>query len=418
MSAFSSNGSGGQAARRESEAETQARLDEAGKPVSERVGENGASVASRLVRVRQPEPVDAPPLVLPVRATAVEEGVEAEGRATEAAVRQDVETKRVELEKLRAAALAVFMLMRFLRSQAELVVAEAERERDAFMERMPAWRRWRRSRKPSKLMAWVPWALWLADTTIMARPWGVFGSVPLPYAHSIDSGRVGQLVRAAAVSFALVFTMRFAGRNLRDFADRERLLRERVGNAIDLLVIGTVVAFAVLLAQATAKMQSAAVDVVTGGTGVTVPVSSLTSIVLFMLTASFAFGYFLNEGEIEQAEANETRVTEARATLAKVVAGETEARGEVRSLRAQLTSLTRRERLEVDEQKAHTDVSVSAHKAGNTDIYGVDVAVTPGDTNATSDGANAKPSDAANTETTNASTNAKANGRAKARGRG
>lgn len=409
---MNSNNNSGRAARRETSEETAARLKEAGQPVCDVVDENLAPAASRRVRVFQAEPVKAPPLVFPVRETAAEQGIKSDGRATEAAVRQDVETSRVELLKTLAAARARRLMTRSHRAQAELAVTEAEKERDTFMERVPAWRRWRLGRKPGRVMAWVPWALWVADTTIMARPWGVFGSVPLPFVQSVDSSRAGQLVRAASVSLALVFGMRFAGGRLRDVADRERLQKERVGSAIDLSVIGMVVAFGVMLAQATAEMQASTVDVLAGGTGVTVPVASLASIVLFMMALSFAFGYFLNEVEVEQAQANETRVIEARAALAEAVAAETVAWGEVRSLRDELASLARREQLEVDEQKAHNDTEVAAHKNTNQHVYGVDVALDNASFDAMTNGA--KPT----TVKARSASSGDRNGHSGARGRG
>jgi hypothetical protein len=374
VSAVNSNSNGGQAARRETAEEAAERLKEAGQPVCDVVDENLAPVASRRVRVFQPEPAKAPPLVLPVTETAAEQGIKSKGRATDAAVRQDVETSRVELLKKLAAARARRLAARSGRVQAELVVAEAVKERDAFMERVPAWRRWRLGRKPGRVMGLVPWALWVADTTVMARPWSVFGSIPLPYAHSIDSSRSGQLVRAATVSLGFVFGFRFVGGRLRDLADRERLQKERVGNAIDLLVIGVVVASGVMVAGATAKMQAATVNVLAGGTGVTVPLGSLKWIVFFMFALSFAFGYFLHEVEVEQAQTNAADVVKARAALAEAVAAETVAWGEVHELRDELTSLSRREQLEVDEQKAHNDTEVAAHKNTNQHVYGVDVA--------------------------------------------
>lgn len=415
MSTRGSNNNIGKAARPESAAETQARLKSAGQPIYELVDEKHESIASRLVRVLRPDPANAPPLELPITESAAEQGIKAKGRATEAGVRQDVETSRVELLTQRAEALGRLVAARFRRSQAEVLVAEAERERDAFMERVPGWRRFRLGRVAGRLMKVAPWLLVVADTTIMARPWGVFGSVPLPFVHSADANKAGQLVRAGAVSFALVFGMRLAGAKLRDLADRERLLNERVGNLVDLLVLVVAIGSAVMLAQATAKMQAATVDVLTGGTGVSVPLSSLTSVVLFMMAMSFVFGYFLNEAEIEQAAINETRVTEARAWLAEAVAAESVVRAEVRSLREQLKSLDRRERHEVDEQKAHTDVEVAVHKDGNKHLYGIDVAAKT----TTADASPIGTTDATTTPTTSvATTNGSRNGRSKVKGRG
>jgi hypothetical protein len=57
--------------------------------------------------------------------------------------------------------------------------------------------------------------------------------------------------------------------------------------------------------------------------------------------------------------------------------------GEVHLLRDELTSLARREQLEVAEQKAHNDTEVAAHKNNNQHVYGVDVALDSNGSDAT-----------------------------------
>ena len=435
MSGGRSNGWTGVAALRETATQTAARIKAAGRALYVVVDENLEKVELRQLRVREPHPVDAPGVTLPVNETAAERGIKSSGEAVEKAIGQDVEEQRTDLKVKRAKARSAFWTARSRRSQAEVVVAEAEKERDAFMERVPANRRWRLGKKAGLPMRLVPWALWAADTTIMARPWGIFGGVPIPFAHSHDLSSATLLVRAMLVSFGLIFGLRLIGNRLRDIADRARLASERSGHAVDLLVIALVAFFAFRLAEGTAQMQAAMVAVVTGGTSVSVPTSALLSIVAFLMAVSLACGYFLNESEIEQAQANDKRVMDARSALAEAVGMENDQRGEVRSLREQLRGLDRMEALLVAEQQAHTNQEVEQLKENNQHLYGIDVAASAGKNNGTkgttgntpgkSDGTKGKSSDApgsnGGTPVTPPGTprkNRHRNGRANGRGRG
>lgn len=421
MNGVRSNGWTGAAALRETAAQTAARLKAAGRALYVVVDENLDKVEVRQLRVREPKPVDPPAVTLPVIETAAERGIKASGEAVEKAIGQDVEEKRTSLKVKLAKALSEFATSRFRRSQAEVVVAEAEKERDAFMERVPANRRWRLGKKAGAPMRMVPWALWAADTTIMARPWGIFGGVPIPFSHSQDLSSATLLVRAMLVSFVVVFGLRLIGNRLRDAADRARLGSEPSGHAVDLLVIALVAFFAFRLAEGTAQMQAAMVAVVTGGTSVSVPTSALLSIVAFLMAVSLACGYFLNEAEIDQAQTNEERVTLARSALAEAVGAENAQRGEVRSVREQLRGLDRLEVLLVAEQQAHTDQEVEQLKENNQHLYGIDVAAPAGKAGGTagkSGGATGKSDGTRVTPPGTSRTNGHRNGSAKGRDRG
>jgi hypothetical protein len=362
-------------AMRETAEQTVQRFKAASRPLFDLVGGAASAVASKLVKVNDPKPVDAPPVKLPVRATAAELGIRAKGRATEKAIGQDVDKQRTYLLGRHAGEVAEFSTRRDARTQAELEVEEAEQEGAAFMERVPAWRRWMLSRRTGRAMRLVPWALWLADTSIMARPWGVYGSVPVPFVHpSTSISSATSLLRAAMVSFGLIFGVRLAGNRLRDSIERLRVRDERIGLFADALIIGVLLFFAVKLAMSTAQMQAAMIAVVTGGTTVTVPTSALFSIVAFLMAVSLACGYFLNESEIDQAKANDERVAAKRDARAAAVSAENGKRGEVRGIREQLRGLDRQEQLLVAEQAAHNEEEVFLLKEANTPLYGVDLA--------------------------------------------
>lgn len=367
---------------RETPAETEKRLALAQQQLAQIVDGTGTPVGNgngmpgpSLVRVNEPMPVDAPPVVLPVQFTAAVLAIQAKGQAVLLSARQEIERRRTTLRERRAHEVAELATCRSRRAQAQTEFNEAAAERDEFAKGVPVWRRRMLGRRTGRAVRMVPWALWAADTMIISRAWGLFGGVPVPFVHSSTSvSSLTSLLRAGLVSFGLIFGMRMVGSRLREAADRVRLGDERIGIASDVTVVGVVLFFAVQLATSTSQMQAALMKVVGGSTSVQVPTSALFAIVAFLMAFSLASGYFLTETEIEQAQVHEERVADLRDALNTAIAFENTTVGEVRSVREQLRGLDREEQLLIAEQEAHIDEEVYVHKKANVHIYGLDLA--------------------------------------------
>jgi hypothetical protein len=178
------------------------------------------------------------------------------------------------------------------------------------------------------------------------------------------------LLRAGLVSFGLIFGVRFAGGRLREIADQLRAKRPTAGLVCDAGVAGVVLLGAIALAIATSELQAALLQIVSGGSSVSVPTLLLFAICAYLITVSFACGYFLNEPELKEARLHEKRIKKARKGLAEVVSTENAQRGVVRSIREELRGLDRQEQLLIEEQTAHADEEVYILKVANGPVYG------------------------------------------------
>lgn len=363
---------GGAGPRRLTAEETRARLEQDRAPLFTVVDANGQPVTDTLgLSITAPTAPAPAPIVLPVGCTAAEMEIRAEGEATGFSIQlEHQETRRVlECRLARDRALLLSCRARATRSEQELAWELAERR--GFLDGLSRRSRRLLQRKRRQLSALVPWAVWLADTMVISRAWGLLGPLPLPFHPSVEITNVTQVLRAALVSFGLVFGARMVGGKLRELVEE---LRERwglLGVACDAGVSALVLAGAAKLALATAQMQEALLRIESGGTSVRVPTSVLFSIVAFLLSLSLAAGYFLNEPAPEQADEHDRRVAEATTTAREAAEAAAAQLGVVRATREELRSLDEEETLALAENQAHTDRRVYAHRAGNVPVYGL-----------------------------------------------
>jgi len=339
-------------------------VDANGQPVTDSVG----------VRVTVPIPATPALVSLPVSCTAAEMEIRAEGEAIAFSIQLGYQEKRHDLERRLAEDRAALLSCRGRQTRAEQDLEWELAEREAFLNALP--RRCRRllRRKGGRLPRLVPWAVWLADTMVISRAWGLLGPLPLPFHASVSVTNATQVVRAALVSFGLVFGARLVGGKLRELAENLRERWSLLGVACDAGVGALVLASAVKLALATAQMQEALLQIEAGGTSVHLPTSVLFSIVGFLVSVSLAAGYYLNEPAPEQAEDHDRRVAEARAAAVEPADEAARQLGAVRATREELNSLDEEETLALAENEAHTDRRVYAHRAGNVPIYGLELA--------------------------------------------
>jgi hypothetical protein len=172
----------------------------------------------------------------------------------------------------------------------------------------------------------------------------------------------------------MVFGGRLAGAKLREAIDELRDRQRMIGVLADGAVGGSVVAGALLLARATAQLQSALLEIQAGGTSIQLPTSVLLSIAGFLVVVSVACGYFLNEPEPEQAREHEQRVTDTKTAREAAVRAENTRKGAVRATCEQLRGLDRQEQLLIGEQEAHSDEEVFEHVRANPLVYGLEMA--------------------------------------------
>jgi hypothetical protein len=370
-----SKNSNGAGPRRLTPEETRERLQRDGAPLFTVVDANGQPVRDWIgLPVTAPTPATPPLVTLPVSCTATEMEIRAEGEATAFSIQLGYQEQRRDLERRIAGERATLLTCRARKTRAEQDLEWEMAEREAFLNGLPRRCRRRLRRKSGRLLRLVPWAVWLADTLVISRAWALLGPLPLPFHASVSVTNVTQVLRAALVSFGLVFGARLVGGKLRELADELRERWNLLGMAFDAGVGALVLAGAVKLALATAQMQEALLRIEAGGTSVHLPTSVLFSIVAFLVSVSLAAGYYLNEPAPEQAEDHDRRVTEAKAAADEATDAAAHQLGVVRATREELNSLEEEETLALAENEAHTDRHAHAHRAGNPLIYGLEFA--------------------------------------------
>jgi hypothetical protein len=355
--------------------QTRQRLDDDARPRYTLYDDQGHPLKDGVaVPVRTLAPLAAASISLPVTLTEVELEIRAEGAATGCAIESDYELERVLLDARLAGERAEQHVRHARRQQAVERLASERAAQEAFLNGLP--RRLRRlvHRRLNRLFKWVPWALFGADVTIISRAYGLLGPLPLPFHASVGLSNATQLLRAALISFALVFGLRLVGGKLKETVDDVRDHRAWIGLLADSLVGVLVVAGAVALTRSASQMQAALLQLEAGGSDLRLPTSVLFSIGVFLAAVSFACGYFLNEPELEQAADHDRRVQAAEEAYEQARDAFHTQLGIVRATREELRSLDRQEALAVQENDAHTKRRVHAHKAGNVPLYGLEAA--------------------------------------------
>jgi hypothetical protein len=363
---------------RETSAETERRLRSASRPLFQIVASpNGKGnltlngTDALLIQIEASDPVQAPAVTLPIKVSADELSTRSRLKAAVLFERQRIDRGRTKLRQKLRHQLARLRTLRFRTEQARDRLSEAVKYRTAFLARVPKEAR----RFLNVATGWtakiVPWALLGTDTSLMVRPWGLYGEVDLPFVHPSPSvASLTMLARAALVSFAIVFGGRFVAGHLRAIVDELRPEHRTACLACDLGVIGVVVVALAGVAAAAAELQAALLQIVAGGSNVNVPTVLLFAIVAFMITVSFACGYFLNQPELRQAHRLEKRVKKCRKALDRAVSAENVQRGTVRSTLEELRGLDRQEKLLIEEQNAHAEAEVYVIKGANGPVFG------------------------------------------------
>jgi len=326
---------------------------------------------SSAITILPPTPVKPAPVKLPLKTTAAEREILARAKAAILHARQAIDRKRTRLRQELARALAKLCTLRFLVDQAADQLGDLVKKQAEFLERVPAAKRRFLATGNAWTLRLVPWTLWVADTLIIARAWGIFGAVALPFLpHSQNVAALTMLLRAGLVSFGLIFGVRLAGGRMRETLDQLRSNHSRAGHIFDIGVVMAVVAGAIGLAFATSELQAALIKIIGGSSNVSVPTGILLSIVIFLLTVSFVCGFFLNEPEPKEARLHVKRIRKARKQFRSAVTAENIQRGAVRSIREALRGVDRQEQLLIAEQEAHTDQEINILKAENGHLYG------------------------------------------------
>lgn len=313
------------------------------------------------------------PATLPVKGSAAVGEIRAEGAATAAGIAYAYVDERTEATVAHAGALADLTACRGQRMAADERLGEVAEERAALFAGLP-WRvRRRAGQRVSRVAKLTPWAMWGADTLLIANAYGVFGAVALPAPQSAYLSNAVMLLRAALVSFGLVFGLRLVGGRLRDVAEEAREQTPLVGRAADGLVAAVVIGAAVMLAVSAARLQQAFLRLALGGTQVAVPTSVLLSIVVFLGAVSLAAGYFSAEPELARLAGLDKLIAAARVEVATAAERVARQLGVVRGMRARLAAVDERERHELVEHAEHTNRRVYAHIGGNPDVYGLEL---------------------------------------------
>lgn len=370
---MSTNGNGNGLARLNAQ-ETRQLLDGDRAPLATVVDADGRAVDEpMLLAVSARAALTPAPAKLPVKGSAAVGEIRAEGAATAAGIAHGYVGERTEATVAHAGAVAELAVCRGQRVATEERLGGLEEERAALFAGLP-WRVRRRvGQRVSRVAKLTPWAMWGADTLLIANAYGVFGAVALPLPQSAYLSNAVMLLRAALVSFGLVFGLRLVGGRLRDIAEEAREQTPLVGRVGDGLVAGVVVGAAVMLAVSAARLQQAFLQLALGGTQVAVPTSVLLSIVAFLGAVSLAAGYFSAEPELARLAGLDTLIATARAEVAAATERVARQLGVAREMRARLAAIDESEQHELAEHAEQTNRRVYAHIGGNPDIYGLEL---------------------------------------------
>jgi hypothetical protein len=328
------------------------------------------------VEVSPPAATAPPALTLPVAGSAMIGLIRSEGAATGAALAGRHSVARLPLERRLAAELATLARRKRASEDADRVARGCARAQRLFIGALPRRVRRRLGQRPSRVAKATPWAMWAADTLLMANAYSTLGAVALPFHDSADVSNAVMLVRAGAVAFGVTFGLKAAGSRGRDLVDDLRDQRPAAGVVGDAGVVGAVVAGAVWLASAAARLQQAFLALAFGGTSVHVPTSVLFAIVGFLGVVSFATGYASNEPQLAEAARLDVVLTEANDAAADAAGLLAEQQGVVRSVRKELANLREQHAYELVEHREQTEGRVFRHLDANRLIYGLENAST------------------------------------------
>ena len=338
-----------------------------------------ASVTDGSKIAMTPPIASKPPVVtLPVSETAKTRAIRAWLMAGLLAAKQDIDKKRTQLSGKRAAAAALLLTRRARTRVAKDRLDRASQARDRFRETRTPEEARTLDQPVSRVAQLLAWAVWLADTWIIARAWGLYGPAPVPFAQpSVGLTEFTSLARAGLVSFGLIFGVRLVASKARVLVERFRARAPLLAGVVDGAVVVVVLVAAVRLALATAVLQSVLLKLEGGGSNTTVPVSVLVSIVTFLISVSFASGYFGSDPNREQARAHDKNVHKHEDRHLDALERENAQKGRLRTVRENLQGLDRHEQLLVDEQEQHIEHAVMEHKNLNPYVYGPDQTDTP-----------------------------------------
>ena len=349
-------------------------LEAAGMPLATVVDADGRVIDDAVqLPITEPQPAKPAGVKLPVSRSAALGEIRSDGEAVAASVSYDYVVERVGLECSQAEALAQLGSLRDGLRTADERLEDLEERREQFVASLPRWVRRRLGQRSSRAARLTPWMLWGADTLMIANAYGLFGSVALPFPSSSYVSNGVELFRAAAVSFGLVFGLRLVGGRLRDLVTELREWKQSYGAAGEGLVIAAVVAGAVLLGLSAAKLQAAFLSLMLGSSAIHVPLSVLSSIIVFLGATSFASGFFSAEPELATFARLEGEIASARSVVEKLREALWLQLGKVRGLRKQLRGVADRERLDLAEQGAHTKRRAYRHVRGNVTVYSLEV---------------------------------------------
>lgn len=370
---MTTNGNGNGLSRLNAQ-ETRQLLDADRAPLATVVDADGRAVDEPVLPPVSVRTALAPaPAKLPVKGSAAIGEIRAEGAATAAGIAHEYVGERTDAKVAHAGAVAELAVCRGHRVAAEGGLGEVEEKRAALFEGLP-WRVRRRvGQRVSRVAKLTPWAMWGADTLLIANAYGVFGAVALPFPSSAYLSNAVMLLRAALVSFGLVFGLRMVGARLRDVAEEAREQRPLVGRVSDGLVAAVVIGAAVMLAVSAATLQQAFLRLAMGGTQVAVPTSVLLSIVVFLGAVSLAAGYFSAEPELARLAGLDQLIAAARVDVATAAERVARQLGVVRGMRTRLVAVDEHEQHELVEHAEHTNRRVYAHIGGNPDVYGLEL---------------------------------------------
>ena len=367
----------GRRLRRERPAEREARLSEASEQLFSVVDATGtaASDDAGLIGIAPTSPIKPAPVKLPAGETAAVREIRARWRATREAIQQRLAARRAALRKRREQAQATVALRGCQLAQAQGMLAQVGRDRSMLVEQVPVEQRRLLGRRRSRLFPLVPWVLWLADTLLIARAWGLLGPIALPFEASGAFTNGSQLARAALVSFGLVFGCRLAGSRVRETLEELRPRFPLVVAAAPLVVAGVLLLLAVRVAAATAQMQAVLVGIEAGGSDAQLPTSVLASITLLMVGVSAACGYLLHDPHNDHYRDLQRRHDQATKLVGSAEQAVAQAEARVRVIDADIDGLNQQEQHALRECDAHCVEEVANHMRSNVPIYGLEPAV-------------------------------------------
>ena len=212
--------------------------------------------------------------------------------------------------------------------------------------------------------------------TIISRAYGLLGPLPLPFHASVSVTNVTQVLRAALISFGLVFGAA-AGRGEAEGGGRRAARATRPGS-------GSLGDSRGRRAGRGRRGRPGPVDRADAGGAAAARGGRVETCTCRRRCCSrsapssssvrLACGYFLNEPELEQAADHDRRVEDAEKAYAQAQDASTRSSASFARPGRSCAASDRQEALALHENDAHTDRRVYAHKAGNVPLYGLEAA--------------------------------------------